>query len=425
MRGFNRILAAVAIVTAIIFLCANLFLAYCGDFSRERPYQVEVSRIAKEIGRNGFETLSLEGYRYVVNVEKIGEEVSDGYWDIAVGGSVYSFEGNCDYLIRGIEGILYRFDYIVDAGDGRRIVFLVNIVLGIMGLLIFGILFYVRSQILRPLKELVDVPRQLSRGMLTVPIKENKNRFFGQLAWGMDLLRESMEEQKKQALRQKQEHETMLSSLSHDIKTPLSAIKLYAKALERGLYEERGRQLEIMGNIGKKADEIEVYVGQLTKALREDFLSLPIKNEEFYLSALLQEIKQHYRESLLLVGTDFIVVQSFDCLLAGDMDRGVEVLQNFVENAIKYGDGKWISLDFSQEEDCVLATVRNSGCTLFDSELPHIFESFWRGSNVGAVPGSGLGLFICRQLMHRMGGEVFAAREGDVFAVTAVFGKAL
>ena len=73
----------------------------------------------------------------------------------------------------------------------------------------------------------------------------------------------------------------MLSSLSHDIKTPLSAIKLYAKALERGLYEERGRQLEIMGNIGKKADEIEVYVGQLTKALREDFLSLPIKNEEF------------------------------------------------------------------------------------------------------------------------------------------------
>ena len=120
MKGFNRILAAVAIVTAIIFLCANLFLAYCGDFSRERPYRVEVSRIAKEIGRNGFEALSLEGYRYVVNVEKIGEEVSDGYWDIAVGGSVYSFEGNCDYLIRGIEGILYRFDYIVDAGDGRR-----------------------------------------------------------------------------------------------------------------------------------------------------------------------------------------------------------------------------------------------------------------------------------------------------------------
>ncbi len=76
------------------------------------------------------------------------------------------------------------------------------------------------------------------------------------------MLRESMEEQKKQALRQQQEHETMLSSLSHDIKTPLSAIKLYAKALERGLYEERGRQLEIMGNIGKKADEIEVYVGQ-------------------------------------------------------------------------------------------------------------------------------------------------------------------
>ncbi|MDE7326897.1 MAG: HAMP domain-containing histidine kinase, partial [Lachnospiraceae bacterium] len=413
MKGFDRIIVASAVLIVLVFLCANLFLAYYGGSDGARPYRVEVSRIAREIGRNGL--IVLDGYQYVTNVEKIGEKGLDGcpgnpMWIYPKG-----LESDSDYLIREIGGILYRFDYVADEGEGQTgMIMLVNALLGAMAVFLFVVLLYIRFQILRPLKKLVDVPRQLSRGMLTMPLKENKNRYFGQLVWGMDLLREGMEEQKREALRRQQEHETMLSSLSHDIKTPLAAIKLYAKALEKELYTGKEKQLEIAQNIGKKADEAGVYIGQLTSALREDFLNLPIKEGEFYLSALLLEIKQHYRESLLLAGTDFTIGEYADCLLAGDVDRSVEILQNFIENAVKYGDGRWILLRISQEENCVLVTVDNSGCTLFDAELPHIFESFWRGSNVGAAPGSGLGLFICQKLIHQMGGEVFAVREGDV-----------
>lgn len=443
-------IAAAAILTAAIFLGANLVLFLGDSFGGARPYRVEVSRIAKEIERHGHGGLSLSGYRYVTNVEKIGERVPDGCQN-AVGGTGEAgfgtgkkdekvssgvapgnlvlvdprgIEADSDYLIREIGGVVYRFDYTADAGGGTKsTVLIVNILLGAMALFLFGILFYIRFQILLPLHKLVDVPRQLSRGTLTVPLQESKNRYFGQFVWGMDLLRENMEGQKKEALKRQQEHETMLSSLSHDIKTPLAAIKLYVKALEKGLYTEKEKQRETAENIGKKADEVEAYAAQLTDTLREDFLSLSVKEGEFYLSVLLQEIQQHYRERLLLAGTDFTAGECADCLLAGDVDRGVEILQNFMENAIKYGDGRWISLDISQEDNCVLVTVRNSGCTLFEAELPHIFESFWRGSNVGALSGSGLGLFICRQLMHRMGGEVFATKDGDVFAVTAVFVK--
>ena len=158
--------------------------------------------------------------------------------------------------------------------------------------------------------------------------------------------------------------------------------------------------------------------------MREDFLSLSVRKGEFYLSILLQEIKKYYSEKLSLAGTDFWIEEAADCLLAGDMDRSVEVLQNLVENAIKYGDGGWIFLAVSQEENCMLVRVKNSGCTLSDAEFPYIFESFWRGSNVGEMAGSGLGLFICRQIMHRMGGEIFAEREREAFAVTVVFEKA-
>jgi len=99
-------------------------------------------------------------------------------------------------------------------------------------------------------------------------------------------------------------------------------------------------------------------------------------------------------------------------------------LQNIIENAIKYGDGKSININISKEDDCILVSIQNSGCTLSDTEIPHIFESFWRGSNSEKTQGSGLGLYICRQLMHKMGGEIFAGIKDGFMSVTLVFEKA-
>lgn len=82
-----------------------------------------------------------------------------------------------------------------------------------------------------------------------------------------------------------------------------------------------------------------------------------------------------------------------------------------------------ISIDFSDEENCRLITVSNSGCTLSESELNHIFDSFWRGSNTGSQKGSGLGLYICRQLMSGMGGDIFAEIADGYMKVTAVCPK--
>ena len=86
-----------------------------------------------------------------------------------------------------------------------------------------------------------------------------------------------------------------------------------------------------------------------------------------------------------------------------------------MENAVKYGSGGEIRLQVRQEENGRILTVTNENCSLPAGELPHIFDSFWRGSNAAAVSGSGLGLYICRQLAGAMGGEVFASiRDGTM-----------
>ena len=153
-------------------------------------------------------------------------------------------------------------------------------------------------------------------------------------------------------------------------------------------------------------------------------MSLEVENGEFYLADLAQSIAAYYREKAALVKTRFVVGEYENCLIYGDLNRSVEVLQNLIENALKYGDGRAVELMFPEEDGGVLAAVRNGGCTLDREELPHIFESFWRGKNSEGVQGSGLGLYICRQLMGKMRGEIFAEIEGEYITVTAVFNRA-
>lgn len=409
MKNFDRIFAAVIALILLIFAAANAIILK-GRNDIARPYRVEINRLSHKIENNGIEQIDLSECDYVTHIEQYGE----GFYN-----------SESDYLICEIGGIPYRFDYTASRSDKGGIILAVNLILTVMAAVIIAVMIFIRQKILAPFDTLKELPYELSKGNLTAPIKESKSRFFGRFLWGVDLLRENLEQQKSRELGLMKEKKTLLLSLSHDIKTPLSAIKLYARALSKGLYPEKEKQLEIADSINEKADEIESFVSQIVTASSEDFLELDVQNGEFYLSELMTKISLYYREKLSLVQTDFSVEKYSDCLLKGDLDRSVEVLQNLIENALKYGDGKRVEITFSDEEDCRLITVHNSGCTLPESELAHIFESFWRGSNAGNKPGSGLGLYIARHLMRKMNGDIFAKKNGENICVTVVFPQAL
>lgn len=125
----------------------------------------------------------------------------------------------------------------------------------------------------------------------------------------------------------------------------------------------------------EKASQMEEYIEKIIAASTEDFLCLEVKQEVF---------------------------------------------ENIMENAVKYGDGRAIGISFEREENCMLVTVENTGSSLPEQELVHIFESFYRGFNGEGKKGNGLGLYICRQILHKMQGEIFARIEQENMLVTVV-----
>ena len=407
MKAFNRFFSAVTVAIILLFAVVNMIFA-ADKTDGSRQYRVEISRLAREIEANG--SADISECVYVTNIERYGEKF---------------YSTDSDYVIYEINGELYRFDYNIN-GYSNKTYFMgiVNAILGVIAILFIAVMLYIKYAILAPFERLSSLPYELSKGNLTMPVKETKNRFFGKFLWGIDILRENIEQQKQRELEMQKEKKMLLLSLSHDIKTPLSAIKLYSAALSKNLYSDTEKQHKIAESITEKADEIEGYVSQIITASREDFLSLEVDMGEFYLSELIEKITGYYREKLALIKTDFIIGKYKNCLLSGDLSRSVEVMQNIMENALKYGDGRRVELIFPEDDECVQIAVTNGGCMLGKGDLPHIFESFWRGANAENIRGSGLGLYICRQLMRKMNGEIYAEIDGDIITVTTVFTRA-
>lgn len=404
MKSFNKVISIAFVFIILMFAVVNVVPKLSKDSAS--ILNVEINRIVREIEESG-NIPDADKYTTVSGIYK-----QSGNEDF--------FISESEYVIREINGELYRIEYFEQTESSGELLY-INIALGVFSLFLLTILFYIRHNILKPFSQITNLPYELSKGNLTMSLKESKDRFFGKFLWGLDMLREKLEESRQAELELKKEKKTMLLSLSHDIKTPLSAIKLYAKALSSGIYKEPQKQLEVYDSINTKADEIEKLVAEIMLTETEDIIRFDIKKGEFYLSEVINNISSYYNDKL--TNTDFSIARYSDCIINGDHDRLTEVLQNIVENAIKYGDGKSISIDFSDEEDCRIITVKNSGCTLPQNELAHIFDSFWRGSNVGSKSGNGLGLYICRQLTKAMGGDIFAYIEKDVMRVSVVCKK--
>ena len=402
MSKFKKIAILIVVVQILLVGVINWF-TFANTNTSGRQYRVDIQRVSRSL------------------IE--GQEVNVSDYDsiIAVKPFTEDYRTNNDYAVVRAGDKMYAIEYKVNKSNNQ--VIYMNIGMALMIATTIGVLAYVNNKVLKPFNNMSNMTVELAKGNLSTPIKEDKNKFFGRFLWGMDMLRDNLETNRKKELDLQKEKKTLILSISHDIKTPLSAIKLYNKALSEDLYDTDEKKAEAHSGINKNVLEIERYVNEIVTASKEDFLNLEAIVGEYYLADIMEKIKSYYTEKFEVLHTEFTVDEYHNFLLKCDMDRIVEVLQNILENAIKYGDGKSVRISFDEEEDCQLISIINSGCSINEDEIPHLFDSFYRGSNVNNKEGSGLGLYIAKSLMRLMDGEVFAQVDGDNFAIVVVVRK--
>ena len=404
MSKFRRNSIIFLILELILIAVFNVVYFTSKPTNDDRQYRVDINRIQQALEAG--ETVNADDYKTVIKIVHYDN----------------NYQTNNDYAVINVNGELYSIDYKIENNDNTAVI-MMNVGLGVTFLLTAGVLIYVDLKVLRPFNKLSNYSAELAKGNLSNPMKEEKNKNFGKFVWGMDMLRETLETNKKNELKLQKDKKTLILSISHDIKTPLSAIKLYSKALKEGIYETPKKREEALEGIDKNVKEIEKHVSDIVAASREDFLNLTVHMGELYLSDLLTKIEILYKEKFSTLHTSFNIDPYDNCLIKGDADRLEEVLQNILENAIKYGDGRFVNIKIDEEENYKLIQTTNSGCSLKEDELPHLFDSFYRGSNAEKKDGSGLGLYIAKSLMRMMGGDVFAKIEEDNFTVVTVVKK--
>jgi signal transduction histidine kinase len=210
-----------------------------------------------------------------------------------------------------------------------------------------------------------------------------------------------------------------LSIASHELRTPLTGIKGYAQILLRAhnrgqLDEDRLRRSLV--TIDDAADRLADLVDDLLDVSRIRTGHLPLRLATVNLVEALRETADRYRDHLGNLHTLDLDLPTEAVLADVDMDRMEQVVTNLLSNAVKYSPaGGTVTLSLIGGEGGALIQVQDSGIGLPVDSLEAIFQPFGRAANATrqSLPGMGLGLYICRTLVERHGGRIWAVSGGE------------
>ena len=223
---------------------------------------------------------------------------------------------------------------------------------------------------------------------------------FERTAW------KKMQKELRELKMQMQLQEDFVSTISHELRTPLGFIKGYSTSLLRKdtSWDEETTQ-EFLTIIDEEADRLSLLIENVLESARLQSKTLPLRFQPLRLDAVLRDVATRLRARYkdLDVNMDLQTTQP----IHGDGVRIAQVFDNLFTNAIKYAPGSAIDVVLRQTKEKAVVQLRDHGPGIPKESLPLIFERFYRARSEKAT-GTGLGLFICKQIIDAHRGKIWA-----------------
>lgn len=207
-----------------------------------------------------------------------------------------------------------------------------------------------------------------------------------------------------------------ISYISHDLRTPLTAIRGYITLLENCTKEERNRYINILS---KKSEELNNLLNNFYELSIFDNDSYEIETKEIdIVDVIMETVISNYA---LIKNKEIEVdnrLPSKSIKVKGEEVVCSRIIQNLLSNAIKYSTG-YVSIELEEFDKYVIFTIRNSVLDLTQNDLKYLFDRFYTVDKYRNRSGSGLGLFIVKVLLDKIDGEVkTVSLDKDILSIS-------
>ncbi len=214
---------------------------------------------------------------------------------------------------------------------------------------------------------------------------------------------------------------SLLNSVSHELRSPLAAIKASVSSLRSGAVEwDTPARNELLATVEEESDSLNLLVGNLLDMSRIEAGALQPKKQWNSITEIIKSVATKMRNQLLFHKLDYHFEPNLP-LLPTDFVMMGQVLTNLLSNSIKYApQGTPIMITAKVRDNNVLIEVINQSPPVPEEHLEHIFDKFFRITKADKVTGTGLGLSICKGIVEAHAGKIWAEnrREGFVFNIS-------
>lgn len=276
-------------------------------------------------------------------------------------------------------------------------------------LLLYLTLRLVKNDFFVPLALLHDMTRRMLQGDLETRLLYDDNGEIGSLCHDFEAMRDEL----SAAFRRENEllngDRVLFASVSHDLKTPLAAISGYAEEIRDGVADTPERINKLTVLMLKKVQLLTRLIDDILEETKAQLGELSIVLEEVYARPFFEDVCGELSLDAARSGMAFSAGEVPDVLITIDRKRITQVMQNLVSNSIKYKKSEgMVFVHFNVEGSSLIISVKDNGRGIAASDLPFIFNRFYRGdaARTQNIPGSGLGLCIVQDIVERHGGRI-------------------